>query len=110
MERAAIIEGSDVTSAASSEPGCEARQGDHEHALLAEHVAEPARDRRHHRRREEIGGEDPRDTRGGGVQVALQHRQSGHHQRLKECVRGAPEREHAEDEARPRGVERAMSR
>jgi hypothetical protein len=33
------------------------------------------------------------------VQIALEHRQGRHNERLKECVRAAAEREDAEDQA-----------
>ena len=77
----------------------EAGERDDEHALLAEHVPEPPGDRRHDGRCEEVRGEDPRHARGRGVQIALQHRQSRHDERLKQCVRGAAERQHGEDQA-----------
>jgi hypothetical protein len=62
--------------------GREAEEGHDEHALLSEHVAQPACDRRHDRRGERIGREEPGHPRRRGMQVTLVDGQRGHDERL----------------------------
>ena len=84
---------------------CEARsrgktdEHDEQHPLLAEHVPEPPGDRRRDRRREQIGGEDPRDAGRRRVEILLQRRQRRHDQGLEHGVRASADGEHCEHEA-----------
>ena len=76
----------------------EHQQHDHQQALLAVHVAEPADDRRRHRGAQQIGGQHPADRALGGVERALDLRQRRDHQRLQERVGDAAERQDGEDD------------
>ena len=105
---AVIITGSVVARPPSSAADREAAERDHEHALLAEHVAEAPRDRRHDGRGEQVRREHPRDTRGRGVQVLLDHRQGRHHERLQQRVRRPAEREHGKNHPWPSGLGGAL--
>ena len=69
-----------------SDPAVSAIEHDHEHALLAEHVAEAAEHRRRHRRAQQVGGEDPRDGALRRVQRGLQRRQRRHDERLQQHI------------------------
>ena len=80
----------------------EAGEHDEQRALLPEHVAEAAGDRRRDRGGEEIGREDPRHAGRRGVEIVLQRRQRRHDERLQHRVGAAAEREDREHEARAR--------
>ena len=97
--RATIMTAIEPAIAPSRLPAARPEQREHEHALFPEHVAEPTGDRRHHRGREQVRGEDPGGAGGRGVEVALQHRERRHDERLEQRVRTAPEGEHAQDQA-----------
>ena len=87
--------------------GGEAGEHDDERALLAEHVAEASGDRRRHRGRQEVRGEDPGHACRRRVEVLLENGQRRHDERLQHRVGAAAEGEDGEDAAgvsRGRGV------
>ena len=88
ITRATISTSMLVASAASSVPTARTTSGD-EHALLAEHVAQAADDRRQDRGAQQVGGEDPRDRGGRRVQVVLDLRQRRRDERLQDRERDA---------------------
>ncbi len=49
-------------------------EGGDEDPFLADHVAHPAEDRRHHRRRQQVGGQHPGDGSLGRMQLVLHRR------------------------------------
>jgi hypothetical protein len=61
---------------------CEDDEHGHERALLAEHVAQAAGDRRNHGGAEEVGGEDPRGAGRRRVEVLLDRQQRRRDERL----------------------------
>ena len=75
----------------------------HQHALLAEQVGQPARDRHRHRRGEQGDGDDPGGVGRRGVQQPGQLALDRDDQRLGQCGRQATE---AEDDDGQRGVRR----
>ena len=91
----------------------QARQGgadekDHdgglEEPLPAVHVAELAPQRRRGRRRQQIGGHDPRQVRGAS-EVPNDRRQRRRHDRLVESGEQHPEHQGAEDEPQPTAMQ-----
>ncbi len=84
IARPAIRTSIECESAQTSEPAANSDQADHEHALLAEHVAEPADDRGGDRGGEQESGEDEGDRGRRGAQVLLDGGQGGGDHRLLE--------------------------
>ena len=84
---------------ATTEPTARAPSVATQHALLADHVADPSHDRRRDRRRQQVRGHDPGDGVLGRVQAVLDRRQRRDHERLQQRVRGAAEEQDAERDA-----------
>ena len=83
ITRAPIMTGKLVASAASNVPPGDPGEHDHEHSLLAEHVAETPRYGRSDRRGHEVRREDPCDTGRRRVKILLQCRERGYHEQLQ---------------------------
>ena len=77
-------------------PGGEQHEHDHQQALLAVHVAEPADHRRCDRGAQQVRGEHPADRVLRGVQGVLDLGQRGRDERLQQCVGDAGDREQRE--------------
>ena len=88
-------------SAETTEPAANSAERDHEQAALAEHVAEPAEERRADRGGEQVAGQRPGDAAGVGVQRARELGERRDQRRLRERER---ERGDAEDQQRADGV------
>ncbi len=100
ITRATIMTPTSSSSAATSEPDDERREHDHEHALLAEHVAEAPEHGRRDRRAQQVRREDPRDGALRRVQVGLERRQRRHDHRLQKDVGHRADAEHGEGPVR----------
>ena len=92
---------SELPSAATVEPRPNASEREDEQPALAEHVAEPAGDRRGDRGGEQVAGQHPRDPARVGAELVRQLAERGDEHGLRERER---ERGHAEDEQAPHRV------
>ena len=96
-------------------PDRQQNEHDDERALLAEHVAETAGDRREHRSAEEIRRQDPPGSLGARVEIALDRQQRRRNERLEQRVRNRRDGEQRERDVvvracRTRGSSRAPRR
>ena len=96
MARAMISTVIEWARPATTEPAASAAEGDDQHPLLADHVADPAEDGREDRRRQQEGGQHPGHGVLGGVELVLDGRQHRGHERLQQRVGDRPEQQDGE--------------
>ena len=96
MTRPTTSGASVVAMALTNVPTATAVERDHEHALLPEHVAEPAEDRRRDRRAEQERRQHPGHRRRRRAQVGLDLAQGRRYERLRHGQGKPAEREEEE--------------